>query len=112
MKRYKFLAALAVVILAIGSLAVAQEGYYGQQATTNQPAQQTETGMRLVACACGHMHSDATAAMRSFALPAAPESSKSEHSKHGQKVKDGSSASQSEGDPTAVQNRVEYGGGA
>ncbi len=110
MKRYRFFAAIAVMVLAIGSFAAAQEGYYGQQATTNEPAQQTDSGARLVACACGHMHGDMTAAMRASVPPTASESSKSAHSKPQKHTQDGA-ASQPEGDPNAVQNQVEYGGG-
>lgn len=109
MKRYRFLAVIAGVIFGIGGLAVAQEGYYGQQAA-NQPAAQSDSGLRLVACACGHMHGDPSAAMHAYAPPAAPETSKSEHMKNGQQMKDGGTSSQPEGDPNAPQNHVEYGG--
>ncbi len=81
MKRSRFLASVAAVIFAIGGLAIAQEGYYGQQATTNQSTQQKDSSPRQVACACGHMHGTAAK---------------------------GSGASQA--DPNAPQNLVEYGG--
>ncbi len=83
MKRSRFLATVAATIFAIGGLAIAQEGYYGQQAaTTNQSTQRKDSSPRQVACACGHMHGNAAA-------------------------RDGGA---SQGDPNAPQNHVEYGG--
>ncbi len=105
MNRHKFLAIVTGLILGVGGLAVAQEGYYGQQAAT-QPAQQASSNANLVACACGHMQGDATASMRAFA----PSSSKDQVGKNEQPSKDRGASTQ--GDPSAPQNRVEYGGGA
>lgn len=74
MKRYKFLATVAAVILGIAGLAVAQEGYYGQPAVNQSAARRAVSGAPLVACACGHLHGDMPA-MHHFA-PAPPNSSK------------------------------------
>jgi hypothetical protein len=91
MKRNRLLAIVAAMVFGLGSLAVAQEGYYGQQATTSQPAPQSEPAHRT-ACACGHMHGQSPA------------------SSSANQQKKGGAASQSEGDPNAPQNLVEYGG--
>lgn len=109
MKRNKHLAILATVILGVAGLAVAQEGYYGQKAA-NQPAAQTDSGTRAVACACRHMHGDTSAAMRSYASPAAPETSKKKRVLKPAQVRSGGASTQPEGDANAPQNLVEYGG--
>ncbi len=90
MKRNGLLAIVAAMVFGLGSLAVAQEGYYGQQAATSQPAQQSESA-HPAAC-CGHMHGQSPA------------------SSSVNQQKKGGTTSQSEGDPSAPQNLVEYGG--
>ncbi len=110
MTRNKYVAVLTVAILGLTGLALAQEGYYGQQPASS-PAAQTHSTAQMVACACGHMHGDATAAMRAFAPPTAPNPPKAKVRNNEQPPKERGASTQQEGDPNAPQNHVEYGGG-
>ena len=97
----KYLASLALVIFVVSGLAIAQnpnpvlgQGYYGQQAPA--PA--------VAGSQAAQLHSHTAAATPIMMVRCC-------HVKRVQKEKNVSVPAAREGDPTAAQNQVEYGGG-
>lgn len=109
MKATKYLASFAVIIFGLSSLGIAQEGYYGQQASP--PA--TAESQTVSPCLLAQLHgtgADATVTQMppvllgcSEAEIGADEDGKGEGHRR--------SNNPQEGDPAAPQNQVEYGGG-
>jgi hypothetical protein len=102
-----YLASLTVIILAVSGLAIAQnpnpilgQGYYGQQAPA--PAVAGSQTAQL------HSH---TAAATPIMMVRCCEVRRCSEVKKVQKEKNFSVPTAREGDPTASQNQVEYGGG-
>lgn len=108
MKSKKYLAILAVMIFGVAGLAVAQEGYYGQQAS-KVPAVQSQPAAPIIACACGHNHVGVATGMPSVIPAPAPADRNDVRT---QKQDNKSSGASTEGDPSAPQNQVEFGGGS
>ena len=108
MKATKYLASFAVIIFGLSSLAIAQEGYYGQQASPPAAAE----SQRVSPCLLAQLHgtsANATATeMPGCCFDAANQ--KSEQKKTG-KGKGIAAPTTQEGDPAAPQNQIEYGGG-
>lgn len=111
MKRKKYLAIVAVIVFGGAGLAFAQKDSRATQAaqpaaqSVAQPAAQSDGSAPMVACACSHMDSGVMACSRATA----PDVAKEKHAYH---AKDkGASTIWDKGDPTAPQNRIEYGGG-
>lgn len=102
MNRKKYLAIIAGIVFGVAGLAFAQKDTPATQAA--QPAAQSDAGAPLVACACGHMEAGVTACSQA----APPEAAKR---KHAVNAKDKETPTYLEGDPSAPQNHVEYGGG-
>lgn len=111
MKRRKYLAVVAALVFGLAGLATAEEGFYGQQVAA-QPAAQSDSGAQQVACACGHMHGNLSAQPAATSAPASVVHKDGHANKKSEvKANEAGASTQQEGDPSAPQNQIEYGGG-
>lgn len=107
MNRKKYLAIIAGIVFGVSGLAFAQKDTPATLAAqpAAQSVAQSDGSAPMVACACSHMDSGVMACSRATA----PDVAKEKHASH---AKDkGASTIWDKGDPTAPQNRIEYGGG-
>lgn len=111
MKASKYLATIAVIIFGVTGLAVAQqlgEGYYGQQANPPAVTESQPASPCLLAQLHGMNGNTVTTEMPACCFDAANQKSEQKKTEKGKSI---TAPTAQEGDPSAPQNHVEYGGG-
>lgn len=108
MKTIKYLASFAVLIFGLSSLGIAQEGYFGQQASPPATAESQDVSPCLLAQLHGTGADTTVTQMPRCGLDAAKQKSVQTKTEKGKGI---AASTTQEGDPAAPQNQVEYGGG-